>query len=1009
MMNRIIMLSLLLAIVLTGCGGGSELPPLRPQGEVSGVVADGSFKNSSIRIFSISGDESGAKKVAMLGETTLNEDGGYSVSIRAKSQAILVEISGGSYVEQSSGREISLKESEILRAVAFYKSGESQTVMVSPITHVISGYAMFKISNGVDPALATSEASLVISDILGFNAIITHSLSIRDGKNQIEELTHESMYGFFLAAISGWTEWVSSQHETVSHFTYNSIGVSQLFYDDIEADGFLDGRSRKESEVKELFYGQIKIDQDVYRISFAQYMLAIANRPDNKTAIKANSLLDYAHDIATNRSPIFGGQEPGDFQEAVPPIYALEEERIHKNGQFHFAATVGGVVGAETVEFYIDETYVGVADDPLRPFIDIDTSAYQDGLHQIKVVAINVFGKTGEANFTYQFDNTSPIISIDSPLITNKETFDLSGTISDAGIGVKTIEIHGTTHSDVVEGEWSAQVMLTEGYNTIPVRMVDQLGNQHLQNIIIELDKSAPIFNTDLGHGKAIFGMDDNVVIRELLDENTLLPIVIDANTIDLNGVGVNRESLDLHGIPYFAFKPEDHRVSGISTRIDMFVVQMKYSKNGQILNDWTRILPLESEYLVPLVTETLNTQWMKSNKNDVHVVDIKIIDEAGNEAENKFSFKVDFRVSDIVAEQLEVVSTEFFQTYDGLNFERRFELNDKAISFVNYKYRNSADYAKYIKVEDNFNHIVQRTYDKAIRVNKVQWQVETQWQVRKILEPLNTNQCPGESVGDVIDVNEIYNFTNAGWQLMPLPTPYTSEPKDVEADLPIPYEDGWSEYHFDLEFKVSETDVPTTELNKDNLLLYGYDYLTSLSDFFQPALVVAWTYSDPEVPVVLKACNGATFFKQNILYSNPISIHDDNNEPYPKNILTEDLTSDPVMFQTERFRVYDVEMGEIMPVNNDWYRVPPGHTIRIDKIAVNPDSNNFNNIDVLDVNTEAFTSYAERKLDKKIEWTIDQRLTISAIHDAGQENIQLMKPLVVELLVPEIIYSISR
>jgi len=993
MRNIFIVNFILLASFLSGCGGGFELPPLRPQGEISGVIVNGAIEKSIIRVFSITGNKKGEK----LGETTSLSDGSYALSVRAKSQVVLVEVSEGSYTEPSSGKIIILKEGEVLRTVALYQSGEPLTAMVSPVTHISAGYAMFKISNGENPVAAVSDSTAEISDVFGFDITQTRSKNIRDRNNQDVALNYELINGFFLAAISGWTEWVGAQQASEPHLNYNSIGLSQLFYDDILADGFLDGRSTKvtDGEVRELFYGQVKIDSDVYRVSLAQYMLVMANHSANQTSISASDLLDYTYQFASNLSSIFGNQAPGEFEEAGPAVYSLEAENAYKNGEFYFTALIGGVIGAESVEFFIDDTFVSSAENPLKPFLNIDTSAFPDGDHQIKVVAKNVFGNAGVGVFTYRFDNTSPTLTVTSALMTNQEVYEISGTYSDLGVGAKEITVQDTTTAITTDGRWTSPVSLTEGVNKVQIKLTDQLGNEKLQEINVKLDTIAPVINTDNGHGFGAFFVDGGIRKEELSSENLSDPLLIFTTAIDLNGVGINRTSLVDNEIPFFAFKPVDPQDSGVASSFENLAVLFKYSKNGQVLTDWKKSEPVEGEYLFPVVTEALHPEWMKSTSYDEHVIDVRVKDIAGNEVQGRFSFKVDFHVGNINEVDFEVTATDVFQPYDGAGFSERADLYNQSLSVASYNYTNDTNYAIYIKLSDSGDHQLQRSYDEAIRVNKVRWRVRTEWQVKSIVD---TNlECPKQSSGSWKNVDKIYNYSVSSWELKELPVPIDTDIENVLSDdIPASKTSEWLDFGFDASY--SRFNATTPDGTKK--ITYEFDYVNDPS-LFNPefSLISSWSLLLDGSTGNETVCDDLSFFQQRQVSDAMIE------SGYPKNQLTENIASDPINFQTQKIIVDDIDEGSILP-ENDWYRIPPGRSVWIKKIINSPNPGSYNDIDVADMNT--FASYETRRLDKELTWTVNQQLAIQLRHDAGPENVSLMGSTLVELSAPDNVYRIS-
>src|SRR3990172_11488807 len=220
-----LLLAILAPLTLSSCGGGggggdtSSLPPLRPTGLVDGNAVDAVIVGGTVNVYGFSGGVKGE----LLGSAVTDDEGFYSLDLRATSQAILIEISGGSYIEEASGRSVSLDDGQVLRAVNDYESGKPVNIMITPLTNLAAGLIENKINNGANLENAITEASTAISTIFGLDILSTYPRNITDVRNATVALTDEHLYGFWTAAISSWTARASTQNGTPAHTVWTSI------------------------------------------------------------------------------------------------------------------------------------------------------------------------------------------------------------------------------------------------------------------------------------------------------------------------------------------------------------------------------------------------------------------------------------------------------------------------------------------------------------------------------------------------------------------------------------------------------------------------------------------------------------------------------------------------------------------------------------------------------------------------------------------------------------------
>ena len=135
--SRLFILSaiFLLTTLLMSCGGSSSLPPERPHGLVSGYAVDSAISGGTVSVYSFTNGVKGEK----LGSGTTDAAGAFNVKVYAPSQIVLVEVTGGSYVEEASGTTVQLKTGESLSSLVSYQLENTVSTNITPLTPSGSG------------------------------------------------------------------------------------------------------------------------------------------------------------------------------------------------------------------------------------------------------------------------------------------------------------------------------------------------------------------------------------------------------------------------------------------------------------------------------------------------------------------------------------------------------------------------------------------------------------------------------------------------------------------------------------------------------------------------------------------------------------------------------------------------------------------------------------------------------------------------------------------------------
>ncbi len=129
-------LCLVFGVVLlqAGCGGGGGGGTAGGSGSnvISGIASKGPLSNSTIRVYQLNAD--GSRGGQLGANTPTNTDGSYSVNIGGYSGAVLVEASGGTYVDEATGTPNTALATPLRTALSNI-SGNA-TVAVTPLTEM---------------------------------------------------------------------------------------------------------------------------------------------------------------------------------------------------------------------------------------------------------------------------------------------------------------------------------------------------------------------------------------------------------------------------------------------------------------------------------------------------------------------------------------------------------------------------------------------------------------------------------------------------------------------------------------------------------------------------------------------------------------------------------------------------------------------------------------------------------------------------------------------------------
>ena len=201
-LKPILISALLLITAACGGGGGGSTPPA--SNTVAGVAAAGIIKGGTVKVFGPYSSVSGAdkKQIGATVQTSLTT-GAYSVDLGSYTGPVIVEVSGGSYVDEATGATTSIPAGAPLRAVAVSSTG-SVNVAVTPLTELAAKQAATLAGAGVKLTDTTiNQANAQVSDLFKVDIIATQPL---DASAPLVGTQAQKDYTLALAALSQYTK-----------------------------------------------------------------------------------------------------------------------------------------------------------------------------------------------------------------------------------------------------------------------------------------------------------------------------------------------------------------------------------------------------------------------------------------------------------------------------------------------------------------------------------------------------------------------------------------------------------------------------------------------------------------------------------------------------------------------------------------------------------------------------------------------------------------------------------
>lgn len=223
-----------LLLLGAGCGGGGDLVAggvgSGGTGFIAGVVTAGPLNNGALTAYAVANGQIGSR----IGTARTDANGNYSMSIGSYAGPVLIQASGGSYIDEATGVATPMAAGDVMTIVMPTVAAGATTsgIQITPITSMAQARAEQMAGGMTDTNIAAANSALgnyfSISDILHVQPM--NPLVSGSGVSASTDARH---YGIALAAMS--------QSAKTLNMTNPFAFVTALMSD--ASDGMMDGKN----------------------------------------------------------------------------------------------------------------------------------------------------------------------------------------------------------------------------------------------------------------------------------------------------------------------------------------------------------------------------------------------------------------------------------------------------------------------------------------------------------------------------------------------------------------------------------------------------------------------------------------------------------------------------------------------------------------------------------------------------------------------------------------------
>lgn len=629
----------LLSAAIFGCDGGmssnSSKATQRPAGSFEGVVADNLIKNADVTVYRL-GDDGKTKEIIQ--STKTDAAGNYKQAIKAKDSFVKICASNGSYTEEATGTLIKMGEGQKLCAVAYYQSGRTHDVMVTPETNIAAALVECEAKRSNDSLNnIVSDANSKVGSLFGYDILKTKPDDILGDDSKLLSISDGVRSSFWHAGYSQLTLEIAKANKLEKHTdNINSITLHSAIYDDISSDCVLDGKGKNN---KQLAFGLYKLTTKTYRTELPRSLAKFVQSSRNKTNVTLSNLIVSAQQFSQSTDSIYPiSQTPVLYDEDAPQISISAD-----NGQY--VSDIYNLVVNVTDYSGIEEVYINIGDEKKQGYLEngkyifvINTKNFEDGDLKITIHAKDTLQNRAETDIKLMVANKSGEFKLDSPRIVKAKEYPLSVSYDKVESGIKSASLNGKPIS-FDDKRIYGDASLTNGVNYLYLTVVDNSDKKYEFTYQIKLDSAQPVVTLNIPTSwQATIkenGATQTVRLIDAISQKKNLLISPDKESLDT--ALVTFENLLKINFPTLVFDVSDPKIAGVFSNNDKLKAKLAYIRSREDKTFKTTVferpVPITgTKILIPLSKEYLGKGWSEVDADRTRrTIKLSVSDEAGN------------------------------------------------------------------------------------------------------------------------------------------------------------------------------------------------------------------------------------------------------------------------------------------------------------------------------------------------------------------------------------------
>ncbi len=292
----LVMIALTLGLaLLAGCGGGGGGTAsggggnAQGSGTISGTAIKGPVSGATVTAYAINNGVMGNQ----IGSGQTDGQGNFSMQVGDYSGAVMLKMTGGSYMDEATGTNMPMQQSDMMTAVIPSMSfGETMSgIQMTPLTSMAQGMAGGMTSANITTANAAVGNYFMVDDIL--HTIPMDPLVQGSGSGANQNMRN---YGMTMAAMSEYANSIGMQ--------FSSSMVTAMMDD--ASDGHMNGMMGNTSIQMGggMMGGGMMMSSDAGTIGLANAMTQFMNSQMNKSGVTPQEMQDLINKLMASNGTI---------------------------------------------------------------------------------------------------------------------------------------------------------------------------------------------------------------------------------------------------------------------------------------------------------------------------------------------------------------------------------------------------------------------------------------------------------------------------------------------------------------------------------------------------------------------------------------------------------------------------------------------------------------------------------------------------------------------------------